>query len=153
ALPFEMHKAASLVLTGPDGKQIPAQLTSPGMMSPPGGLTSTVKTRADLHFVLPSLKAGNTLTLKATISTDPPAEIEGFTWHDTKGKFMELRLGKRPVLRYMHLALDESSKDARNRTYKVFHHLFDPAGQRLVTNGGPDGLYPHHRGLFYGFNR
>jgi hypothetical protein len=38
-------------------------------------------------------------------------------------------------------------------TYKVFHHLFDPSGKRLVTNGGPTGLYPHHRGLMYAFNK
>jgi hypothetical protein len=41
---------------------------------------------------------------------------------------------------------------AREQTYKVFHHLYSPDGSRLVTKG-PGGLYTHHRGLFYGFNR
>src|SRR5208337_3925713 len=39
-------------------------------------------------------------------------------------------------------------------TFKVFHHLYDPAGTRFVTNPGlAGGLYPHHRGIYYGFNQ
>jgi hypothetical protein len=48
--------------------------------------------------------------------------------------------------------LDESSPQRREETYKVYHHLFDPSGRRLVTKG-PGGLYTHHRGLFFGFNK
>ena len=36
-------------------------------------------------------------------------------------------------MRYMHKALDESSKEKRDETYKVYHHLYDPAGTRYVT--------------------
>jgi len=44
----------------------------------------------------------------------------------------------------------------------VFHHLYDPTGKRFVTNGGHTNdnitdakklLYPHHRGIMYGFNK
>jgi hypothetical protein len=63
-----------------------------------------------------------------------------------------LRYGERPVLRYMYRKLDESSKEVREQTYKVYHHLFSPDGKQLVTKG-PGGQYTHHRGLFYGFNR
>lgn len=56
------------------------------------------------------------------------------------------------MLRYQYKALDESSKEAREHTFKVYHHLFDPEGTRLVTKG-PGGHYTHHRGLFYGFNK
>ena len=83
-----------------------------------------------------------------------------FRWVDTPGKSMELLHGDRPVLRYMYRALDESSPQARYETHKVFHHLYDPAGEVLVTNGPTgdtvypkDVLYPHHRGIFYGFTR
>ena len=83
-----------------------------------------------------------------------------FRWVDTPGKSLDLLYGHRPVLRYMYRALDESSPQARYETYKVFHHLYDPSGKALVTNGptgdarySKDVLYPHHRGLFYGFNR
>src|SRR5207248_9514956 len=75
-----------------------------------------------------------------------------YTWHDTPGKFLELRYGDRPVLRYMCAPFDDTSPETREATFKVYHHLYDPSGSRLVTNG-PNGLYPHHRGLFYGFNK
>src|SRR5262245_13542153 len=75
-----------------------------------------------------------------------------YTWHDTPGKYLELQHGDRPVLRYMYAAFDDTSPATREATFKVYHHLFDPSGSRLVTNG-PSGLYPHHRGLFYGFNK
>ena len=38
----------------------------------------------------------------------------------------------------------------RNEAGKVYHHLYDPAGTRFITKG-PGGLYPHHRGLFFGY--
>jgi hypothetical protein len=153
-LPAEMARAKSAVVRDPSGKRLPAQLTAPGLLSPSAGEGGNKETvRREVHFVLPSLAAGKTLTLKATLSTDAPASSDGFSWHDTKGESTELRFGSRPILRYMYKALDESSKDSRNRTYKVFHHLYDPDGKRLVTNGGPTGKYPHHRGLFYGFNK
>src|SRR5262249_26881245 len=44
------------------------------------------------------------------------------------------------------------TKDKREITYKVYHHLYDPDGQFFVTKG-PGGLYPHHRGLYFGFNK
>ncbi len=81
-----------------------------------------------------------------------------FAWHDTPGKYIELRYGDRPVLRYMDRAFDDSSAQNRYETTKVFHHLFDPTGKQLLTNGptgeqpySKDVLWPHHRGLFYGF--
>ena len=51
--------------------------------------------------------------------------------------------------------------EAYNKTYKVFHHLYDPAGTRYISNGGHNDphetekelLYPHHRGLFFAFNK
>jgi hypothetical protein len=52
----------------------------------------------------------------------------------------------------MYKALDDSSKEAREQTYKVFHHLYDPTGARLVTKG-PGGQFTHHRGIYYGFNK
>ncbi len=78
-----------------------------------------------------------------------PAE---FSWHDTPGESTELRFDNRPVLRYMYRALDESTPESRQETYKPYHHVFAPDGSQLLTKG-PGGLYPHHRGLFYGFNK
>ncbi|HZU34792.1 MAG TPA: DUF6807 family protein, partial [Gemmataceae bacterium] len=128
-----------------------------GQLTPPGVLTKIQPVAAgeafrELHFILPSLMKGQTLALKAHLSTDGQASGTSFVWKDTPGEYAELSFGNRPVLRYMYHALDESSKEKRDQTFKVFHHLYDPTGTRLVTNG-PSGLFPHHRGLFFGFNK
>lgn len=89
-----------------------------------------------------------------TPGTDPLAgQQPAFHWVDTPGKYRELRYGDRPVVRYMYEAYDDSSAERRAWTYKPFHHVFSPDGSRLLTKGDPGGLYPHHRGLFYGFRK
>ena len=55
-------------------------------------------------------------------------------------------------MKYMYAPLDETSEESRGKTYKVYHHVYSPNGEELVTKG-PGGKFPHHRGLFYGFNR
>ena len=143
------EKIASIILTGPAGKTIAAQVTGPRLAS--GDSEGT-----DLCFILPHLPAGQSLQLKAVLSTDPPPKKEGFAWHDNPGLSTELRFGERPILRYHCEHLDESTPASRVRTYKVFHHLYSPRGDRIVTNGlsdDPKVHSPHHRGIFYGFNR
>jgi hypothetical protein len=149
-LPASLAKAQSAVVQDSSGKALPAQLTGIGVLSKtPAGGDSVAK---EVHFILPSLKANASGNFEATISTDPPAKAEAFSWQDTKGDFTDLKFGDRPVLRYMYTTFDDSSKDKRELTYKVYHHLYDPDGQRLVTKGA-GGLYPHHRGLYFGFNQ
>jgi hypothetical protein len=142
------EKIASVTLTGPDGKAIPAQLTRPGLLS---------GDRSELHFILPHLPPGQSLRLQATLSTEAPLRGGGFAWQDHRGDHTDLFFGKRQVLTYYYHPLDESSPTSRIRTYKVFHHLYSPRGDRAVTNGltdDPDKIHsPHHRGIFYGFNR
>lgn len=83
----------------------------------------------------------------------------GFSWKDTKGKYLDLLYDGRKVTRYMY-DYDESNEQRAFETYKVFHHVFDENGEHLLTNG-PDGehpytkevLYPHHRGIFIGWNK
>lgn len=106
----------------------------------------------ELRFVLPELKAGASATYKVTFIREPSKLDETYAWKDTDGDYAELSLGKRPLLRYMYKALDESSKDARVNTFKIFHHLYDPKGETFVTKG-PGSLFTHHRGIFYGFNK
>src|SRR5262245_66179281 len=65
------EKIASVVLSGPDGKPVPAQWTRPGLTSGDGG---------ELHFVLPRLAAGESVRLTATLSPEPPGRAEGYTW-------------------------------------------------------------------------
>ncbi|MGL4422771.1 MAG: DUF6807 family protein [Gemmataceae bacterium] len=95
-----------------------------------------------------------TAFLQLSATADP-----GFHFHEQPGEYLELRRGDRKVLRYMHTPRDASTKDKHELTFKPFHHLFDPVkGETLLTNGA--GLaadksltFPHHRGLFYAFNR
>jgi hypothetical protein len=101
---------------------------------------------------LEKLDAAQSIEGKATVTTETPAAVAKFDWQDHDGNYVDLKLGERPVLRYMYEALDESTRERRDETYKVYHHVFDPAGKVLVTKG-PGGKYPHHRGLYFGFNK
>src|SRR5262245_9369458 len=141
------EKVASVTLTGQDGKPIPAQWTKAGLIPGEGG---------ELHFILPRLAPGESLELKATLSTEAPSSASGFAWKDHAGHHADLLFGKRHVLTYHYERHDTSTPASRFRTYKVFHHLYSPTGDRVVTNGlsdDPKIHSPHHRGIFYGFNR
>jgi hypothetical protein len=146
------------------------QLTAPGITTEQIAPSANGLVRRDLHFIVPVLHKGETDTLSVKLLRDNSSpDPNSFYWRDHKGEYAELiysKLGgamQRPVLRYMHKAYDDSNKEIRDKTYKVFHHLYDPAGKRLVTNGGQAGpdlpedpkklLFPHHRGLMIGFNR
>src|SRR4051812_27599031 len=45
---------------------------------------------------------------------------DAFSWDDTKGDHADLLFGKRPVMRYVYKTLDESTKESREQTFKVF---------------------------------
>ena len=138
--------AQTATVTLPDGEKIPAQLTAPGL------LNDSAEGRRELHFLLPELAKGKSIDLKATLSSEP---LKGrhFVWKDTPGESMELTCTEchRSIsrLRYMYKAYDENDHE---NTYKVFHHVFDPAGQKIITKGA-GGQFSHHRGVFFGFNR
>lgn len=55
------------------------------------------------------------------------------------------------VLQYVHVypIYDDSGEVAE--TQKPFHHVYAPVGDRLITKG-VGGLYPHHRGIFFGYD-
>jgi hypothetical protein len=89
----------------------------------------------------------------AAAQTTERSATASFQWVETRGQFFELQRDGRPVLRYMCAAFDDSTRRRRDETYKPFHHVFSPDSEVQLTKGDPDGLYPHHRGLFYGFNR
>ncbi|REJ85990.1 MAG: hypothetical protein DWQ34_27120 [Planctomycetota bacterium] len=75
-----------------------------------------------------------------------------FTWiDDAEAGVCDLMLGDQPVLRYVY-GVDESSDEAAFDTAKVFHHVYGPGSDTLITKG-PGGKYPHHRGLYVGWNK
>ena len=137
---------STLVELRAEHRHFMGQLTRPGVLSHAQGPHDR-----ELHFVLPHLKANETLTVHGTTVASKEG-AEGFRWQAEPGVYAELSFRRRPVFRYMHESLDESTPERRGSTYKVFHHVYDPAGTRFVTKG-PGGLFPHHRGLFFGFNR
>jgi hypothetical protein len=167
-VPLSLPKTLAKVESAQCGEEKAAflgQLTAPGITTEHIKPADKDSVRRDLHFILPSLKSGASMTIKATVSTKEPGFEPHFAWHDTKGKHADLQFefsGRPalPVMRYMYRAYDPA-KGQRELTYKVFHHLFDPEGKRLVTNGGETDeniagkklLYPHHRGLMYAFNK
>ncbi len=148
----DVVKSLSVTVRDSAGNTIKGQLTGRSLLAEKEPLLRRSGVQRELHFILPRLDAGRTATYTATVANGGARPQQGFTWHDTPRVSTELRFANRPVLRYMYRPLDESSPAAREQSYKVFHHLFDPAGRRLVTKG-PGGRFTHHRGLFYAFNK
>ncbi len=111
---------------------------------------------AQLVFMLPEVKAGVTLTLKATFSANAPAKKETFAWKDAEGAAPVLTYADKDVLKYVRPVFDPKLSAGKpgaiaNPTIKVYHHLFDATGKVQLTNG-PEGQFPHHRGIYFGFN-
>jgi hypothetical protein len=151
ALPAGVEKIGKVTLRDARTDKVVAagQITGVGLVN-----KRESKATHELHFILPALKAGSSLTLTASIEHGkdaPRDESPGFVWFAPRqsGHF-GLSFGDRKVLSYQNPSLDESTPAARTDTFKVFHHVYDPTGKRLLTKG-PGGLYTHHRGLFYGF--
>jgi hypothetical protein len=128
--------------------RLPAQVTRPSLDA------KHADANAELHFIVPKLAAGEKHSYRARIFTDrsPRRQLTQFQWHDTAGKHSDLTFGDRPVLRYMYERLDNSTAARRDATIKPYHHVFDPEGDSIITKPH-GGLYTHHRGLFFGFNK
>jgi len=67
---------------------------------------------------------------------------------DGPGRAVDIQFGGRKVARFIH----------GDGQFKPYLHVFGDAGE-LLTNAGldasgkPTGLYPHHRGIFIGWNK
>jgi Family of unknown function (DUF6807) len=150
ALPSEIGNLAQNPLadvTAADGKKLLAQVQPAHL--PLGGKVS----RPELTIVIPELKAAQKLDLKVKLDINGTAK-ETFGWEQVDG--MELLwFNKRPVLRYFHKPFDaklyEKGKETANPTTKPYHHLYAADGKTIVTNSNT-GQYPHHRGIYFGFN-
>jgi hypothetical protein len=139
------------------------QFTSPSLLTnvtnpPPAG-----QVWSELHFVLPTLAAASSTAYRVALAPEnATSTAHRFAWIDSSRPkadgaeygedSRELQLAGRPVVRYMHTKLDETTPAARQATYKPYHHVYDPSGKRYLTKG-PGGVFPHHRGIFFGFNR
>jgi len=125
----------------------------------PGQVIRTDDGKTELWWILPQAKANDASTWIASLKRGTEADGKQFSWQDRQGQYLDLLFDGRKVTRYMY-AHDTSSEQRTFETYKPFLHVYDASGH-LLTNG-PDGvspylkdaiLYPHHRGLFIGWNR
>jgi hypothetical protein len=85
------------------------------------------------------------------------AQVKMFRWKDPGGEKPTLTYDDKTVLEYVRPTFDPKAnppkKDAlSNPTIKIYHHLYDESGTVRLTNG-PEGRFPHHRGIYFGFNR
>lgn len=111
--------------------------------------TGTAKTtRMRLRFVDPQPFSDDGLPhhLVLHFAATPP-KTDGFALAESEG-CQQLSLRGRPVWR-RHDRFDPKDFDA---TFKPYHDLFDPLGTTQITKG-LGGTYPHHRGLFVGWNK
>jgi hypothetical protein len=151
-------------LAGVPAEEIAVELRQEGGKKVvPGQIVKVGDKKAELWWILPELKAQQGSAWTAVCSDrrlrSRVARPRGFLWQDKEGEYLDLLFDGRKVTRYMY-AHDTSSPQRVFETYKPFHHVFDAEGQRLLTNG-PDGenpyqgkiTYPHHRGIFIGWNR
>ena len=93
------------------------------------------------------LVAVATLILAALAADARAAEKQGFHFVDGDG-WRELRFGEQPVYRLM----TKYDPADRENTYKPFHHVYGFHGEGPITKG-PGGSFPHHRGIFFGYNK
>ena len=109
--------------------------------------------KARVWWIVDRLPAGETRTYNIAMNpTTGPKMPPSFNWQDSSNadtKSMDLLIEGRRVLRYMHTPFDRNDIE---KTKKPFHHVFDPDGSRPITKGA-GGLYPHHRGIFFGYRK
>lgn len=117
----------------------------------PGQIVVDGEKQPHVWWVLPSGKAGSVTRWTAKLARVAEARKDVFSWRDEAGQHLDLLLNGRPVTRYMYV-YDPSTQQQRFKTAKPFHHVFDPAGQKLITSPGGQP-YPHHRGIFIGWNK
>ncbi len=137
--------------------KLPAGATAPNAVTLPDGLHTAAQVTDDgkaLVFVLPKLKAGETIEVRPTTLNYVKAPPQ-FKFSEEKTGTTLLAFDGRKVLQYFNLPHD--SKD-HYYTFKPFHNVYDPAtGGTMLTNTSAktdkDGQFPHHRGLFFGFNK
>ena len=105
----------------------------------------------ELRWIEPKLQANERRTY--TVSA-MPRRSGRFHFIDGDG-YRDLQHHDTPILRHVN-RYDPQNHDP---THKPFHHVFrfgavdarDPSNA-FITNG-PGGKFPHHRGLFFGFNK
>lgn len=121
-------------------------------MNVPGQIVQNDNDQTELWWVLPEEAADAPTEWTATIRRGAPDPDMTFHWTDTPGKHLDLTFGDRKILRYEY-EINENYPRGENLTAlnKAFYHIFDLAGEHLITNGPEEGLWSHHRGIMIGW--
>ena len=105
--------------------------------------------------VLNLLKAGDDLKLVQAKSALGGGDVGAFGFEEKKGECLNLSFNAKFVFRFV-----DKPHDAKDHylTFKPFHQLFAPDdGKTLLSSGAHPNTkefqFPHHRGLFFGFNK
>jgi hypothetical protein len=141
-------------------------ISGPGIDGPighqflPRGRLGKADGTPELLVLLPKLKAGQKVVLDVRAAADslgletPPH----FVWLDKAEGVLELAQqdrSRRTIVQFPRVHFDPSATPKadvlKNPTIKLYHHVFAADGSRLTN--GPEGKYPHHRGIFFGFNQ
>jgi hypothetical protein len=112
------------------------------------GQIETLENSQQRLWWLVNLKAGE--SKRFNLRTENSCHSGLFSWKTINKFSTRLVKGDKPVIQYEHPVFDA---DDFYTTQKPFHHVFHPSGNSLITKGDPDGLYPHHRGIFFGYNK
>lgn len=76
---------------------------------------------------------------------------DAFAFKDEPGQHLDILANGKLVARYMY-AYDKSTPAKLLETYKPYLHVFDAEGTAPITKG-PGGTFPHHRGIYIGWNK
>ncbi len=79
------------------------------------------------------------------------AKKRRYVWIDQVGSYLELLVFGKPVVRYFY-EFDNSSEQRFFETGKPYLAVYDPPNDVVLTNR-LGVLYPHHRGIFIGWNK
>ena len=149
SLPAELAEI-SLAKVKVADQELWGQLTAPSLLSDakPGADGEVVR---ELHFVVPKIDKGAALEIEAQIDDSLQAPA-GFAWQAEGDKQIDLLFADALVARYMCEPFTTTSAADRARTYKVFHHVFNPLDNTRLTKG-MGSQFTHHRGVYYGFSK
>lgn len=114
------------------------------------GQVVPVQSRSDgdrTQLWLPAdVPAGESRTYEPSSQTN--CGTSDFEWQEVDSDRSRLLVDGQPAVEYVHPEFDLSRY---RETMKPYHHVYAPDGSQLITKGDVDGLYPHHRGIFYGY--
>lgn len=158
ALPLDIKKGAYssfgfMVIPAGQQQSLTAQLVAEGRLG---------SDKPELLVLIPELKAEQKMELAISAVPPPPGILPPprLQWRSQGKDTFQLCLYDRgnfqPVMSYTQFTFDPKATPPKkqaiaNPTIKPYHHVYDPTGTLLLTNG-PDGRYPHHRGIYFGFN-